>query len=84
VRQVKMPLKVVRPELSDIKTLREVEREQIEVALARLRGNITDAAEVLGVAKSTLYRRLESYDLFGKVLEFRKQEIGGADDSART
>lgn len=72
MRQIKMPLKIVRPELAEIKTLREIEQAQIELALERLNGNITEAAEVLGVARATLYRRVIGFGLKNKVIEFRR------------
>lgn len=40
-----------------IKTLAEVEREYIEHVLALCAGRIQDAAIVLGVSASTLYRK---------------------------
>jgi sigma-54 dependent transcriptional regulator, acetoin dehydrogenase operon transcriptional activator AcoR len=39
------------------------ERAAIEVALAEARGNLTDAAKRLGIARSTLYRKLEEYGI---------------------
>lgn len=72
MRQIKMPLKIVRPDLAEIKTLKQVEQEQIELALKRLAGNIADAAEILGVARATLYRRVTNFGLRNKVIEFRR------------
>ncbi len=39
--------------------LAEVEREAIQNALNYFQGNVTQAAKALGIAKSTLYRKLE-------------------------
>jgi transcriptional regulator of acetoin/glycerol metabolism len=43
--------------------LRLSERAAIESALAEARGNITNAAKRLGIARSTLYRKLEEYGI---------------------
>jgi transcriptional regulator of acetoin/glycerol metabolism len=42
-------------------TLADVEREHILGVLARVGGNRSRAAEVLGMPRRTLYRRLEEY-----------------------
>ena len=43
--------------------LDEVERKLIERALDRHDGNVSRAAESLGLSRSALYRRLERHDL---------------------
>ncbi|MGQ0593181.1 MAG: helix-turn-helix domain-containing protein [Gammaproteobacteria bacterium] len=43
--------------------LSEVERALFEVALARSRGNLTKTAELLGVNRGTLRKRLKKYGL---------------------
>jgi Fis family transcriptional regulator len=43
--------------------LSEVERALFEVALVRTRGNLTKTAELLGVNRGTLRKRLKKYDL---------------------
>ncbi|HYY30612.1 MAG TPA: helix-turn-helix domain-containing protein, partial [Chthoniobacterales bacterium] len=39
------------------------ERAAIESAVAEARGNMTNAAKRLGIARSTLYRKLEEYGI---------------------
>jgi DNA-binding NtrC family response regulator len=44
-------------------SLREVEREVIAATLARTRGNVKEAARVLGIDRSTLYEKLRRYGI---------------------
>jgi DNA-binding NtrC family response regulator len=44
-------------------TLEDAERYLIRKALARYDGNVSRAAEALGVSRSALYRRLQYYGL---------------------
>jgi DNA-binding NtrC family response regulator len=44
-------------------TLEEMERATIQKALARYNGNVSQAAQALGLSRSALYRRLEKYGL---------------------
>ena len=44
-------------------TLDEIEKAMIERCLAHFDGNITHAAEALGLSRPALYRRLEKYGL---------------------
>ena len=44
-------------------SLEEVERVLIQKALARFEGNVSRAAETLGLSRSALYRRLQRYGL---------------------
>ena len=50
------------PRLEDM-TLEDVERVLIQKALARYGGNVSQAAQALGLSRSALYRRLEKYGL---------------------
>ena len=43
--------------------LEDAERYLIERALLRFEGNVSLAAESLGLSRSALYRRLEKYEL---------------------
>ncbi len=44
-------------------TLRELEREYIQRVLEEANGNKTEAAKILGVDRTTLYRKLEDYKI---------------------
>jgi transcriptional regulator of acetoin/glycerol metabolism len=44
-------------------TLAELERQAIATALARHAGNITYAAQELGITRTSLYRRMEKHRL---------------------
>src|ERR1041385_1212464 len=50
-------------DLTDM-SLEEVEALLIGKALARYGGNVTQAAEVLGLSRGTFYRRMEKYGLY--------------------
>ncbi len=47
----------------DIVPLSQVEREYVELALKRCRGNLSAAARLLGIGRTTLYRKLERYGI---------------------
>ena len=49
------------PLASEIRPLAQVERETIEAAVALCGGNVPKAAGALGVAPSTLYRKIQSW-----------------------
>jgi DNA-binding NtrC family response regulator len=51
------------PDLSDM-SLEEVEGLLIRKAFARYKGNISQAAEVLGLSRGAFYRRMEKYGLY--------------------
>lgn len=44
-------------------SIEEVEAVMIRKALARAQGNVSQAAEALGLSRGALYRRIEKYDL---------------------
>jgi len=44
-------------------TLRDLERDYIGKILESTQGNKTEAARILGVDRTTLYRKLEEYKL---------------------
>ena len=48
---------------SSIQTLKELEREAIEAALARNNWNMTIASQQLGISRMTLYRKLDQHGL---------------------
>lgn len=45
-----------------IRPLSEIELEQIEAAIARYPGNMSEVARRLGIGRSTLYRKIEALD----------------------
>jgi DNA-binding NtrC family response regulator len=51
------------PDLSDM-SLEEVEALLISKAVARCSGNVSQAAEILGLSRGTFYRRMEKYGLY--------------------
>jgi DNA-binding NtrC family response regulator len=51
------------PRSRDEWSLSEVEKEHIELVLARHRGNATSAARQLGISRTTLWRKLRQYGL---------------------
>ncbi|MCA9737587.1 MAG: sigma-54 dependent transcriptional regulator [Gemmatimonadota bacterium] len=57
------PVRPAGPEQWEDLTLDEAERVLIQKALLRFGGNVTQAAEALGLSRSALYRRLDRYDL---------------------
>jgi len=50
-----------RPQAAPVKTLRQRERERLERAIESSGGNLSRAARELGIARSTLYRRLRRH-----------------------
>ena len=53
----------IRPKVSDILNMEEVEKQTILNALERNRRNMTRTAEELGMARTTLYRKMKKYDI---------------------
>ena len=49
--------------LKKITTIEAAEKEAIKNALYRTANNITEAAELLGVSRATLYNKLNKYDI---------------------
>jgi DNA-binding NtrC family response regulator len=56
-------------ESTEILTLEEVDRRYIDRALAILDGNKTRAADLLGLDRRTLYRRLDKYEAEARAVE---------------
>ncbi len=46
-----------------IKTLEMLEKEAIEAALKITKGNISRAADALGISRGTLYRKIQKFEL---------------------
>jgi Nif-specific regulatory protein len=52
-----------KPDLFDTLNVEQWEQRLIREALKRTRGNIPESAELLGISRATLYRKLESYGI---------------------
>jgi DNA-binding NtrC family response regulator len=53
------------PQRSNARSLRELEKEGILAALAATSGNKAQAAAILEIDRSTLYKKLKDYDIEG-------------------
>jgi two-component system response regulator AtoC len=51
------------PEVAELRTLEEVEKEHILMAFARCGGNISTTARALGISRPTLRKRLRQYQM---------------------
>ena len=49
---------------SSLATLQDLEEKHVQRVLKATRGNTKRAAEILGIGRSTLYRKLESYNIW--------------------
>jgi transcriptional regulator of acetoin/glycerol metabolism len=75
IRAVDLPEQVqfgVKPRLRlphnaerSVLTLVELERNHIQTTLESLKGNQTKAAKLLGISRSTLWRKIKEYGLEG-------------------
>jgi DNA-binding NtrC family response regulator len=61
--------------LHDGDSLATVEREHIQRALAKVGGNKKAAAQLLGLSRRALYRRLERLDLADSISRRRETEL---------
>jgi DNA-binding NtrC family response regulator len=66
------------PEKSNTDLLVNVERDHIQRALVRTGGNKKAAAQMLGLSRRALYRRLERLDLSGTISRRRQSMMIGA------
>jgi transcriptional regulator of acetoin/glycerol metabolism len=58
---------------ASLTALEGVERDTVKTTINACRGNLTQAAEKLGIAKSTLYQKLKEYGLAQEVANARMQ-----------
>jgi sigma-54 dependent transcriptional regulator, acetoin dehydrogenase operon transcriptional activator AcoR len=63
---------------ADTDLLVNVERDHIQRALVRTGGNKKAAAQMLGLSRRALYRRLERLDLSGTISRRRQSALIGA------
>jgi len=61
-------------------SLATVEREHIQRALAKAGGNKKAAAQMLGLSRRALYRRLERLDLADSISRRREPELAGVSE----
>ncbi|GMW03849.1 MAG: sigma-54-dependent Fis family transcriptional regulator [Candidatus Hydrogenedentota bacterium] len=54
---------VVVPRIGELKTLRDVEREHVGLVLAHTGWNIMKSAEILGISRVTLRKKIQEYSL---------------------
>jgi len=47
---------------TSLRTLVEVEREHVAAVMHAVRGNVSEAARVLGITRTTLYKKLRGLD----------------------
>jgi two-component system response regulator PilR (NtrC family) len=66
--------------VNDGDSLASVEREHIQRALAKAGGNKKAAAQMLGLSRRALYRRLERLDLADAISRRREPELAGVSD----
>jgi len=52
-----------RPAKPVLRTLADVEREHIELVLRESQGNVVAAAKVLGISRTTLYKKIADYEI---------------------
>ncbi|MBU6174851.1 MAG: hypothetical protein KGQ60_13660, partial [Planctomycetes bacterium] len=52
-----------KPDVFDTLNVEHWEQRLIREALKRTRGNIPESAELLGISRATLYRKLEIYNI---------------------
>lgn len=48
---------------TQVRTLAELEKNAIENAVALYRGNLTKAAQALGIGRATIYRKIRQYGI---------------------
>ena len=57
----------------EVRSLEAAEAESIRFAIQQYRGNLTEAAAQLGIAKSTLYQKVAKYGLADDILTARRK-----------
>lgn len=70
-----------RPWPEEMLPLAEIERRHILRVMEFTKGDVTTAAQVLGVGRTTLYRRLKEYKEGEEDFEFPKLGVQGANES---
>jgi two-component system, NtrC family, response regulator HydG len=73
------PIAAPSPSIHDTDSLASVEREHIQRALAKAGGNKKAAAQMLGLSRRALYRRLERLDLADSISRRREPELALAE-----
>ena len=60
---IKKPINIMSSEALPFMTLEEAEQKLLMQALQKTGGLTLEAAELLGISKSAIYRRMEKYDI---------------------
>ena len=63
VQGVRPEVETVAARVTEIRSLRDVEKSMIVDALAFYEGNIQKAAAKLGIGRNTLYRKMKDYEI---------------------
>jgi DNA-binding NtrC family response regulator len=67
-----LPHEIIRPAPKEGKTIEAVERNHIISVLEETKGNVSKAAEILGIRRTTLYNKLKKYNYTVHKLDMKR------------